>query len=333
VKIRVFINDIAMSIVVNILIVGFSISIMFLYYWKLALIALSIIPVYLFIYRVSNSINKKWQRRVMENAAALETQMVESINAIGTIKRFGLEEYNNYKTESRFMELLRSMYKSNLKNLYVINFCELFAQLFIILILWAGSYFVIRREISPGQLLSFYALLGYFTHPAFSLISANKNMQDALIAADRLFEIIDLETETNEEKKIELAPNLLGDIQFNNVHFRYGTRVPVFNGLSLCVEKNLITAIVGESGSGKSTVLGLLQNLYPINDGNILIGGIDIRYVSNKSLRQIISVVPQKIDLFAGTIIENIAVGEYQPDLQRILQLSYLLGIDELLKK
>jgi len=333
VKIRVFINDIALNIVVNILIVVFSVSIMFLYYWKLAFIMLAIIPFYILIYRISNGINKRLQRRMMENAANLETQMVEGINAAGTIKRFGLEEYSNHKTEASFVELLRSMYKSNLKNLYIVNACELLTQFFTILILWIGSYFVIKHELSAGQLLSFYALIGYFTHPAFSLISANKSMQDALIAADRLFEIIDLDTEINGKEKIGLTSELVGDIQFNEVHFRYGTRIPVFKNLNFFIAKNSITAIVGESGSGKSSLLGLLQNLYHVNKGNILIGGIDIKYISNKSLRQIISVVPQKIDLFAGTIIENIAIGQYELNMQRILQLSYLLGINEFVEK
>ncbi|MBS1599721.1 MAG: peptidase domain-containing ABC transporter [Bacteroidetes bacterium] len=333
VKIRSFINDIAMNIVVNILIIGFSISIIFLHHWKLALITLIIIPVYLIIYYISNKINKKWQRQIMEKSASLESQMIESINGAGTIKRFGLEAYNNNKTENRFIELIQSVYKSNLKNLYLANASELLTQLFTIAIVWVGSYFVMAREISPGQLLSFYSLLGYFTHPVFSLINSNRNIQDALIAADRLFEIIELETEIEDETKIVLIPEMLGDIQFSNVSFTYGARVAVFNNLNLQIKRNSITAVVGESGCGKSTILGLLQNLYPVAKGNIYIGGTDIKYFDKKSLRQIISVVPQKIDLFAGTVIENIAIGEYQPDMQHVLLLSYLLGIHEFIEK
>jgi ATP-binding cassette subfamily B protein len=90
VKIRSFINDVALNMIVNILIVAFSIGLMFLYYWKLAVIMLSIIPFYLVIYFISNMVNKKWQRKLMENSAELETQLVESLNAAGTIKRIGL---------------------------------------------------------------------------------------------------------------------------------------------------------------------------------------------------------------------------------------------------
>ncbi len=333
VKIRVFINDIALSIVVNILIIFFSIAIMFLYYWKLALIICLIIPVYVFIFKVSNSINKKWQRVIMEKAASLETQMLETIHTSTTIKSFRLEEFTSQKTEHKFIELSNVIYTCNKRNLFIVNTCEFITHLFTIIILWAGSNFVIDHQLSPGELLSFYALIGYFTNPLFSLVNVNKNMHDALIAADRLFEIIDLETEPVHEKEIMLTAGPVGDIQFNHVKFRYGQRQVVFDDLNMRIKKNSITAIVGENGSGKSTVFSLLQNFYPLTGGDIMIGDINIKYINKKSLRKIISIVPQKIDLFAGTIIDNIAVGEYKPDLKKILFLCSLLGINEFIEK
>lgn len=333
VKIRMFINDVALSMIVNVLIVGFSIALMFLYYWKLAVIMLCIVPIYIVIYWVSNKVNKKWLRTLMENSAELETQLVESISTAGTIKRFGIEEYANTKTENKFYTLLNSIYKSGIKGLYLGTSADFATTLFTILILWAGAYFVIKRELSPGELLSFYALIGYFTGPASSLIGANKNIQDALIAADRLFEIIDLEIESSDINKVALTSDLIDDIHFNNVQFRYGTRAMVFEGLNLTIKKGSNTGIIGESGSGKSTLLSLLQNLYPLKEGNITIGGLDLQYISNKSLRKAVSVVPQQIDLFAGTVIENIAIGDYEPDMQRILELSKMLGISDFIEQ
>ncbi|MFN5424306.1 MAG: peptidase domain-containing ABC transporter [Bacteroidota bacterium] len=333
VNIREFINNVALNFIVNGLIVIFSIVLMFFYYWKLALIMLAIIPVYLLIYWISNKVNKKWQRRLMEESAELESQLVESLNAVGTIKRFGLETFANDKTEVRFVTLLRTIYKTSIYSLYIGTGSEFFTRLFTIILLWAGSYFVIQRELSPGELLSFYALVGYFTGPASSLIGANKNIQDALIAADRLFEIIDLETESSNENKIELTPEQIGDIYFNNVTFRYGSRTTVFEGLNLAISKGQSTAIVGESGSGKSTLLSLLQNMYPLKEGNITIGGLDLQHISNRSLRQMVGVVPQNIDLFTGTIIDNIAIGDNEPDMQRVLSLSKMIGIDDFIEK
>lgn len=333
VNIREFINNVALNFIVNGLIVIFSIILMFFYYWKLALIILAIIPIYLIIYWISNMVNKNWQRKLMEESAELESHLVENLNAVGTIKRFGLEQFSNVRTEGKFGTLLRTIYKSSIYSIYINTGSEFFTRLFTIILLWTGSYFVINRELSPGELLSFYALVGYFTGPASSLIGANKNIQDALIAADRLFEIIDLETESTNENKILLSPDLIGNIKFNNVSFRYGTRTIVFEKLNLVIEKGRSAAIVGESGSGKSTLLSLLQNLYPLNKGNITIASLDLQHISNRSLRQMVGVVPQQIDLFSGTIVDNIAVGESEPDMQKIIYLSKMIGIDEFIEK
>lgn len=332
VKIRVFINDIAIGLVVNVFIVLFSFGLMFTYYWKLALIVLAILPVYGIVYRISNQINKRMQRRLMEDNAELGSQLVESLNAATTIKRFGLEEYANMKTESRFVKLLKTIFSSSMSNLYIGNISGFITSAFVVILLWAGSYFVMERQLSPGELLSFYALIGYFTGPAMSLIGANRSLQDALIAADRLFEIMDLAQEET-GNKVKLSPELIGDIVFQNVSFRYGTRVEVFRHFNLHIRKGKITAIVGESGSGKSTLMALLQNIYPLQEGSILIGNMDIRYIEHESLRKRVSVVPQQIDLFAGTVLENIAVGEFEPDMQKVLQISAQLGILHFIEK
>jgi ATP-binding cassette subfamily B protein len=311
----------------------FSVAAMFLYYWKLALVMMLMIPIYLLLYIISNRINARWQRKMMETGAALESQLLESIRGVGTIRRFGVEKYFNRLTEQKFIPLMRVVYKAGKAGIGLSNASELNTRLLTIIILWIGSYFVMDRELSPGALLSFYALAGYFTTPVQALIGANKNMQDALIAADRLFEIIDLETEKANSGTSELSVVPAGNLEFRNVHFRYGSRTKVFNGLDLAIEKHQITAIMGESGSGKSTLLSLLQRLYPLNEGNILIGGTDIQYVSLAVLRRIIAPVPQQTDLFQGTLVSNIAFGEDEPDMENILELCNRLGLHEFIDK
>ena len=331
VKIRVFINSTSLSLTVNFFIVFFSFALMFGYYWKLALIMLTIIPVYLIIYWITNRLNKKTERKIMEQAADLESQLVESLNAIGTIKRFGIEDFANIKTETSFIKLLHIGYTSALNGIFSATSSETVSRLFVIILLWTGTYFVIDQEITPGELMSFYAIIGYFTGPISNLIGANKNIQNALIAADRLFEIMDLEREET-ENKLELTPNKIGDITFKNVKFRYGTRVEVFDDFNLTLKKGKITAIVGQSGSGKSTLISLLQNMYPIQNGSICIGAFDLKYIENKSLRELVSVVPQKIDLFAGNVMNNIAVGDFHPDMERILKICRNIGILEFIE-
>jgi ABC-type bacteriocin/lantibiotic exporters, contain an N-terminal double-glycine peptidase domain len=332
VKIRVFINDVVLNAVVNVFIVLFSFGLMFTYYWKLALIMLAIIPLYSLLYWIVNKVNKRIQRSLMEHSADLEAQLVESLNTVVSIKRFGIEDHANMHTETRFVTLLQTLYKSGIQSLYAGNAAELTSRLFTIILLWAGATFVMEQTITAGELLSFYALIGYFTGPAVSLIGMNKGIQDALIAADRLFEIMDLEREQT-TGKIELARDMVGDIQFKDVSFRYGSKAPVFDGLNLEIAKGRITAVVGESGSGKSTLLSLVQNLYPLKKGQITIGGYDIKHISNHSLRTMISVVPQQIDLFSGTVLENIALGDYSPDMKWILTISAKLGITEFVEQ
>ena len=326
VKIRAFINDTAISLLVNLFIVFFSFALMFLYSWKLAVIILTIIPFYAIVYNITNRLNKKRERKLMENSAELESQLVESLNSVRTIKEFGFESYSNMKTELRFVELLRTVYKSGLNAIFTGTSAEFLSRLYTILLLWIGCYFVVDNTITPGELLSFYALLGYFTAPAASLIGMNKSIQNALIAADRLFEIMDLERE-EEENKMDLTPEKAGEIIFNDISFSYGTRTEVFNKFNLTIGKGQITAIIGESGSGKTTLVALIQKLYPLNDGAISIGGYNIDHITSGSLRSIVGVVPQKLDLFAGNIVDNIAVGEFHPNIERILEICKSLGM------
>ncbi|UJP66782.1 peptidase domain-containing ABC transporter [Mongoliitalea daihaiensis] len=326
VKIRAFINDVSIGFLVNIFIVLFSFALMFTFYWKLALVMLLVIPLYTIIYWITNRLNKKIERRLMEESAELESQLVESITSAGTIKRFGAEDHANIKTEVRFIALLRTVYQSGLNNIFSSTSSEVVSRLFTIILLWVGAGYVLQNEITPGELMSFYALTGYLTGPVSSLIGMNKTIQNALIAADRLFEIMDLEVERSADT-FPIKKENVGDIIFKNVKFRYGSRANVFDDLTITFPKGKISGVIGESGSGKSTLVSLLQNLYTLQSGNIYIGEYDIKFIANASLRQIVSVVPQRIDLFAGNVLENIALGDYQPDMQKVVSICNKLGM------
>jgi ABC-type bacteriocin transporter len=332
VKIRAFINDVLVGFAVNVFIIFFSFALMFTYYWKLALIMLIVVPLYALVYYFSNRLNKHTQRKLMEKTAELENQLVESVTAVNTIKRFGLEEFTNLKTEIRFINLLRTIYSSGMNSLWVNNAGGFISSIFSVILLWTGATFVLANLITAGELLSFYAIIGYFTGPVVSLIGMNKVLQDARIAADRLFEIMDLEREST-ENKTELTVDMLGDILFKNVGFRYGTRVTVFEDFTLKIPRGRITAIVGESGSGKTTLLSLLQNIYSLQSGSIQIGDYDIKYITNSSLRKIVAVVPQDVHLFAGTVVDNIAIGDLEPDMKKIIRICGEINILEFIEK
>ncbi|WP_297974104.1 peptidase domain-containing ABC transporter [uncultured Bacteroides sp.] len=333
VKIRNFINNVSLDLVVNLMILLFSVCLMFVYSWKLALITLASAPLFLLIFRGFNRLNKKCQRSIMESSADLEAQLVESINSITTIKRFGIEAFANLKTESRFVLLLKNTFHSIYGAIMAQGGIQFVSTAITIAVLWVGSLLVIDRELTPGTLMVFYSLISYVVSPIGFLISSNQTIQDALIAADRLFQIMDLEREQDDNRKIVLKPDMIGDISFEDVFFRYGSRKEVFKGVNLKIEQGKTTAIIGESGSGKTTLVSLLQHIYPIQSGRIRIGDYDIEQIDNRSLRRRIGTVPQQIELFAGTVAENIAIGDLNPDMKRIVDLSEQLGLKQFVER
>lgn len=269
----------------------------------------------------------------MESSADLESQLVESLNSIATIKRFGVEDFANLKTENRFVVLLKNTFRSIYGSILANNGVQFISTGITIVVLWVGSTLVIDKSITPGTLMLFYSLVGYVISPIGSIITSNQTIQDALIAADRLFQIMDLEVEEESMLCFDLEPDMINGIVFEDVYFRYGSRKQVFEKLNLKIETGKTTAIVGESGSGKTTLVSLLQHIYPIQDGEIRIGSYQIKNLSNRSLRRYVGSVPQQIELFAGTIIENIALGDFNPDMQKITNIIEQLGLKEFIDR
>lgn len=333
VKIRTFINDAALQIAVNLFIFLFSFALMFTTFWKLGLFLLAMLPAYLFIYVTVNLLHKNTQRRLMEQSAELESCLVESFKSISTIKQFGLEKNVSVRAESRFVRLLDSVYRSGIHSLFAGSSSELISSGFTIFTLWLGTLFVLDGQITTGELLSFYAVLGYFTGPVEQLIGFNKTLQDAGIAADRLFEILDLENEEKGSPGIVLRRGEFGDIKFDRVRFRYGSGPPLFENLTLRIAAGETTAIVGPSGSGKSSIAALIQKLYSIEKGQIEIGGIDLEKFDTRSLRNRIGSVAQRVELFSGTVAQNIAVGEPEPDPGEVVAVLKSIGMLDLLRQ
>jgi ATP-binding cassette subfamily B protein len=178
--------------------------------------------------------------------------------------------------------------------------------------------------------MSCYALLGYLTVPLGRLVAANRLAQDALIAADRLFEIMDLERE-DARPGVELTPELVGDVRVEALCVRYGGRPRVLHDVTFTARRGTLTAIVGESGSGKSTLAAVLHRVQPIDAGRVSIGDYELSQLGIAGLRRLVGVVPQRIDLFTGTLIENVAFGELEPDVRRVVDVCRSLGLGELI--
>ncbi len=332
IKIRHFINDVAMELLVNCFVLLFTLALMFRTFGPMAMLLIWAIPAYGLVYWLTNWQNKRMERRLMEDAAQVEIHVVESLQHSRSIKEFGIASFIQQKAENRFVKLLLTAYQGGKNALFTGNSTLLISQVVTIVVLWQGAGYVLDRSISPGELFSFYALVGFVTNPIQALMGANKAIQHALIASERLFDIMDLEVEEN-EGTMTLAKTDLGDIRLSQVDFMYGTRTRVLESCSLCFKLNQWTAVVGESGSGKSTLFALIHKLYPISSGQIHVGKHDIRLIDSQSLRKLIRLVPQQVELFAGNVIENIALGESEPDIKRVVALCQHVGIASVIEQ
>ena len=273
-------------------------------------VTLLVVVLYFIIVFSFNSWYKKLNQDQMENNAQLTSYMVESLNGIQTVKAYNAERKVNLETETKFIRLLRSVFKlswvSNLQG-SLVGFVELTGG---IVILWVGAYNVIGGNLTIGQLITFNTLLAYFLDPVKNLINLQPQMQTAIVAADRLGEILDLDPERTLGEDKKLNPDTLqGDIWYKNVTFRYGTRRPVLEHITMNIKQGQKIALVGESGSGKTTLVKLLLNLYSPEEGEILINGNNIKDINLESLREKIAYIPQETFLFSGSIMDNLTLG------------------------
>lgn len=286
------------------------------------LLPVSIIPI--LISTIVVYVLKKPFNKIIKEQAVLEAEknasMYESINGIATIKGLATEDKAFYRTEARIVE---AAYK-NLKLKKLGNFQNAI-QTFIsscgtLSIYWLGSFMIFKNQITLGQLISFTTLSGYFLGPLSRLLTMQSYWQEVFVSAERLSDVLDIQEEDDSQTKTEDAENLLGDIEFKDVCFSYGTRGRAVNKVSLKIPAGKKVAFVGISGSGKSTLLKLLMKFYKYEEGNIFINKKEITDYSNDSYRSRIGYVPQESLLFSGTIRENISWGSFDSTPERITE-------------
>lgn len=292
---------------------------------KLFVIAVIIVVLYVIIVLTFNKWYEKLNRKQMEDNSQLTSYMVESLNGIQTVKAYNAERKVKLETEIKFVKLLKSIFKlswvSNMQSSLKI-FVELVGG---VIILWVGGVSVINGEMTIGALITFNSLLAYFLDPVKNLINLQPQMQTAVVAADRLGEILDLEAEKTEKESRKMAPlTLAGDIQIRNLDFRYGTRRQVLSDINLTIKKGEKVAFVGESGSGKTTLSKLLLHLYSPEKGEILINGNNIEDIRLECLRERIAYIPQETFLFSGSIYDNLVLGMDDVDMDNVVEAAKL---------
>ena len=329
-KVRDAISGATLTIMIDTVMAIAGAIILYIQNAKLFAITIVIVLLYMIVVVVFHKWYEKLNQKQMEDNAQLTSYMVESLNGIQTIKAYNAERKANRETEIKFVTLLKSIFRlswvSNLQSSLKV-FIELLGG---VVILWVGGISVINGEMTMGALITFNSLLAYFLDPVKNLINLQPQVQTAVVAADRLGEILDLEAEKTEKEYQKLSPkSLAGDIEIKNLNFRYGTRKLVLEDINLTIQKGQKVAFVGESGSGKTTLSKLLLHMYAAESGDILINGNHIEDIQIEQLRERIAYIPQETFLFSGTIFENLTLGLENATMDDIIEASKLAQAHE----
>jgi ATP-binding cassette, subfamily B, bacterial HlyB/CyaB len=331
-RIRDFLTGRALGVMLDCLMIFVYLALMFYYNAKLTLVALVFIPGYVVLTVVATPIFKRQYREAFEKAAEADSQMVESVSGVGTVKATASERRIRWKLEGLIVKSLNVQFRSALTGMATISIGNLLQTLNTIFLFWFGAYLVINGELSVGQLVAFNLLVGNVTRPILSVVDIWREFQEISIGLERLNEVFDAKPEEDPTVQALIKmPRIRGHIKFDNVTFRYPTRADknALQNINLEILPGQTIALVGRSGSGKTTFANMLLRLHQPNEGRISVDGYDLRQVSITSLRSQVGVVPQDVFLFSGTIRENIAFGDPDAPLERVVGASMLAGAHE----
>jgi ATP-binding cassette subfamily B protein len=305
---QVLINA-ALPLVSELLVTACLIGIMFYLHWKLAALALAILPaLYIFIAHFTRRVQQS-ARTSRQREAAMAATAAESIGAIKLVQALCLEETFASKfdheneasqTEEMHARKLTAALGRSMACLMAVSTA---------LVLWYGAALVLRGELSPGELLIFITYLRSVFRPMQMFGKYTGRIAKATAGGERIVDLLERVPEVRDRPEARPAPVFRGDIRLQGVRFGYDSERPVLQNIDLAIAPGQHVALVGPSGIGKSTLVGLLLRLYDPVQGRILIDGEDIRNYTLASLRRQFSIVLQDTHLFATTVAETICHG------------------------
>jgi ATP-binding cassette subfamily B protein len=276
----------------------------------LFLITLTPLVLYFIIVFAFKKLITENNRDTMQSQAELTSYLVQCLNGVETIKSFNGEKQISLNIEKKFVKFMKDVFGLGTVNNIQGTLKGGVKAIFGVVILWIGVVQVLDGNITIGTLLTFNALLVYFLNPIENIVNFQSTLQSAMVAAQRLEEIIFAAVEKSDLNNKKLAPeSLKGDLEFKNICFRYGNRKRILDDISMTAKANQKIALVGESGSGKTTLSKLLMNFYEIEKGEILINGLNIKDINLDALRDRIAYISQETFLFNKTILENLTFG------------------------
>ncbi|WP_413175799.1 type I secretion system permease/ATPase [Anabaena azotica] len=312
-QIRQFLTGTALTVILDSIFAVVYLGLMFYYNIPLTFVALAVLPLFATLTIVATPILRTWLNETFNRSADSQSFLVETVTGIHSVKAHAAEPVARERWEGLFARFIRTGFKASTTSNISSNIGDFLTNFSTLLILWFGAKLVIDHQLTVGQLIAFQMLSGRVTGPLLRLVQLWQNLQQVLLSVDRIGDILNAAPEAEAGTGLVLPP-LKGEVKFDQVFFRYSPNTePVLKGISFDVEPGQFVGIVGRSGSGKSTLSKLLQRLYQIESGRILIDGFDLKSSDLASLRQQIGVVLQEDFLFNGSILENISLGN--PDI------------------
>lgn len=275
----------------------------------LFLLTLLLIPLYTAIIYIFVKPFERYNQEVMESNSKLSSSIIEDINGIETIKSLNAEQNSYNRVDHEFVKYLKKSFTYSKLDLTQQTIKTGIQLIMNVVILWVGAQLVMNNLLSIGQLMTYNALLSYFTNPIQNIINLQTKLQSARVANNRLNEVYLVESEFKKERPIKDINSINGDIEFKNVQYNYGYSAPVLSNLDLKIKQTQKIVIVGMSGSGKTTLVQLLAGFYQVNQGDITINNQSIENIDRHVLRSYINYIPQTPYLFNGTILENLTLG------------------------
>lgn len=306
-RIQSVIKLLTSSLVIDVLVAIISLVFLFGYSWKVGLLSLLSLPIYFYIIYRSNKKIIQSQTEVMQSYAFNESNYINTIQGISTIKNDNKQEV--FKTLNQtvfgiFQEKIFSLGKINIQLSWQSGLASVF---FLIGVLVYTSIQVFNKEIKLGELMAILGIVGSLLPSIANLALISIPINEAKIAFNRMYEFASMEKEPEEgETILEIQ-----SITVQDLSFRFAGRSELFKNINLTIERGKLVAIVGESGCGKSTLGQILQRFYSFENGSIKVNNqYELNDIQLKSFRNLIGVIPQEITLFNGTIIDNIVLGD-----------------------
>lgn len=299
---------------------------------KLTLITLIVVPLLLFAAnRFRKGIRDTFQD-VRNQVAKLNAFLQERITGMQMVQLF-----NREKEEMRRFDLINQAHRdANVKSVYYyalfFPIVEVLVATSFALIVWYGSGSLVKGQIEFGELTAFIMFINLFFRPVRAIADRFNNIQMGIVAADRIFKLID-DVENIESSPETEAPILRGDIQFQNIWFAYQNEEWVLIDVSFHLKPGKTMAIVGATGSGKTTIASLVNQLYTQQKGQILLDDIDIQCMNLTSVRKQIALVLQDVFLFSGSVKDNIRLHNQDIDIEKMIDAARSIGAYEFIEK